>query len=497
MNGPRTPKPKRSTQYRNWVSLSGFVVAISSFFAFVLLFAMDLFAHHGNPYMGILTYLVAPGFLGFGFFMILLGAWLHRRELRKLVPGAPQVFTIDFSRPRDRKALVGFLIGAVIFLLVTALGSYNTYHYTESVTFCGEACHTPMKPEFTAYQNSAHARVACSECHVGPGATWYVKSKINGVNQLYCTMVGDYHRPIKTPVKNLRPAQETCEQCHWPQRYIGQLDRTYAHFLSDDTNTLFSVRLLLNVGGGDPSHGPPGGIHWHMNVANKIEYIAIDEQRQVIPWVRVTGRDGKVTEFRTKDFKANPAKHIIRTMDCMDCHNRPAHNFQAPDDAVDLAITLKKIDASLPWVKSNAVAVLIQNYSTENEALNKIAAMLRCAYEKNAKPGQLDSLVAAVQTIYSQNFFPEMKADWRAYPNNIGHKNWPGCFRCHDGLHKAADGKTKIMASDCNSCHIILAQGSSAADLQKLSAKGCNFFHLDGEMDDFSCNNCHTGAFVK
>src|SRR5579883_438697 len=174
------PKPKRSIQYRNWVSLSGFVVATSSFFAFVLLFAIDLLAHHGNPYMGILAYVVSPTFLTLGVFLIGLGAWLHRRRLRQSGPAASQAFVIDLSRPRDKKALVGFIAGTLCFLFVTALGSYNTYHYTESVNFCGETCHTPMHPEFTAYLNSSHARVACTECHVGPGATWYVKSKING-----------------------------------------------------------------------------------------------------------------------------------------------------------------------------------------------------------------------------------------------------------------------------------------------------------------------------
>jgi hypothetical protein len=180
-------------------------------------------------------------------------------------------------------------------------------------------------------------------------------------------------------------------------------------------------------------------------------------------------------------------------MDCMDCHNRPAHDFRPPNDSVDLAMRVGEIDSSMPWVKSNAVAVLIANYRTENEAMTKIDATLRATYKKSSG---VDRLVAAVQKIYSQNFFPEMKSDWRVYPNNIGHKNWAGCFRCHDGLHKAEDGKSMIAASDCNSCHLILAQGSGA-QLQQLDAKGLDFFHLDANYSDFTCNNCHTGAFTK
>ena len=160
------------------------------------------------------------------------------------------------------------------FLLISALGSYQTYEYTESVQFCGQACHTVMKPEMTAYLHGPHARVACAQCHIGPGATWYVRSKLSGTYQVYATLFNKYPRPIPTPVKNLRPAQETCNQCHWPKEFVGDLDRTYHYFLGDKTNTPYSVRLILKVGGGDPTHGPVGGIHWHMSIADKVEYIA-------------------------------------------------------------------------------------------------------------------------------------------------------------------------------------------------------------------------------
>ncbi len=491
MSDPAKPAPERAVQFRNWVSLSGAVVATGSVFSFILLFAIDLFSHQSNPYMGILAYVVAPAFLFLGLVMLGVGAWIHRRRAR--ATSGPRTFTINLSRPHDRKALIGFIVGAVVFLLASAMGSYNTYHYTESINFCGTACHVPMKPEYTAYLNSAHARVGCTECHVGSGAESYVKSKINGVHQLYCVATDSYHRPIKTPIRNMRPAQDTCEQCHWPQKFIGNLDRTYSHFLSDETNTPFSVRLLLKVGGADPTHGAVGGIHWHMNVANKVEYIATDEQRQVIPWVRITAKDGTVTEFKVKDFTNAPGTNVMRAMDCMDCHSRPAHNFNSPNDSVDLAMTLGEIDPALPWVKSNAVACLIQTYTNENEAMTNIDAALRAKYSQSPK---VNALVAQVQKLDSQNYFPEMKYDWRAYPNNIGHKNWAGCFRCHDGLHKSTDGKRKIEASSCEACHTIVAQGSGA-QLEQVAAKGLTFFHIDAEYSDFSCNKCHTGAFTQ
>lgn len=481
--------------FQNWLSWIGVVIAAGAVFAFVLLFAIDFIAHDGNPYMGILAYVVAPGFFLVGSFLILLGALLKYLHGKKVLRGAaPHTLTIDFTRPRDRKILFWFVMSTMVFLMLTSLGSYKTYQYSESVEFCGLACHTPMKPEYTTYLNSPHARVECAECHVGSGADAYVKAKLNGVHQLIGVITGDYDRPIKTPIRNLRPAQETCEQCHWPQKYNGNLDRTYAHFLSDETNTPFTVRLLLKVGGGGSAQGQSGGIHWHMNIANKIEYIATDEKKQIIPWVRLTDPKGVVTEFRVSDFTNDISKIPIQTMDCMDCHNRPAHQFKAPNDSVDLAMSIGRIDASLPWVKSNAVAVLTGAYTNEQQALAKISQTLKTQYAAYPK---LDSLVSTVQGIYTNNFFPEMKASWSVYPDNIGHKNWNGCFRCHDGKHISNNPKIKmIAATDCNACHTILAQGSGA-DLEKLSPKGHTFFHIDAPNEDFSCTECHTGGPMK
>lgn len=488
---PDSPEQKR--YLRNWLSFAGGVLAVSAFFAFLLLCAIDLFSHNGNPYMGILAYVIAPGFLFLGLGMLVAGVWFERRHAKRGAAAMPSVLHVDLTRPADRRKLQIFVVCSGIFLLCTAIGSYQSYHVSESVTFCGQTCHGPMKPEFTAYQNSSHAHVDCVACHVGHGAEAFVKAKMNGVHQLVGVMTGEYQHPIKTPIRNLRPARETCEECHWPKKFTANLDRTYQHYLADETNTPFAVRISLKVGGSDPAHGPVGGIHWHVSQDNKIEYLATDDRRQVIPWVRVTNPQGVVTEYRSPKFTNDIDGYEIRTMDCLDCHNRPSHRFSSPNDALDLAISIGKIDRSLPWVKSNAVAVLTRPYKTEAEARQQIDASLRAAYSGNPKA---DALVKEVQTIYSQNFFPEMKADWRAYPENIGHKNWPGCFRCHDGTHKSADSKKKIPASDCSSCHSILAQGDGV-QLEKLNAKGNTFVHIDAEYENFDCNSCHTGAQQK
>jgi nitrate/TMAO reductase-like tetraheme cytochrome c subunit len=497
-----TKNVKKPTSLKNWLTVTGAIISLGGLFAFAFLFFIDTFAHHGNPYMGILAYVIAPGFILGGIAFAIIGAWLHARRLKRV----DYNISIDLTRPRDRRIATGFTIGAALFLMVTAFASYQTYHYSESVQFCGQVCHVPMKPEFTAYQASPHAKIDCVDCHVGKGAEAYLKAKINGVHQLKGVLTGDYHHPIKTPVKNMRKAQEICEDCHWRGRDVGVLEKTFNHYLADETNTFFGVRLLMKVGGYSTSYGGLPNIHWHNNPSNKVEFIATDRQRTTIPYVRLTDGTGKVTEYKVKEWTNSVAdvkpengngngdgSLHLRRMDCLDCHNRPAHRFSSPNDAVDRAMAVGKIDPSIPWIKSNVVAAVIAPYSTEDEALEKISAKLKSVYPKEPK---IDQVIAATHAIFKTNLFPEMKADWRSYPNNIGHKESAGCFRCHDGNHKTADGKKTITANNCNLCHTILAQGNPV-DFQKLNPKGHTFFHIDAPNEDFSCNNCHTGAFPK
>lgn len=490
MNPEPSPAPAASAPHtsllRNWTSLIGMALMIASVFSFFFLFLMDSFAHGANPYVGVLTYMVAPAFLALGLFLSVVGV-LWRRHKFRTGPGLALRLQIDLARSRDRRLMSYFVLGSVVFLLIAAMGSYHTYHFTESTVFCGQTCHKVMEPELTAYLNGPHARVSCTECHIGPGATWFVKSKLAGTYQVYAVLAKKYPRPISTPIDNLRPAQETCEQCHWPKKFVGNMDRAYNYFLTDQSNTAHTVRLLLKVGGGDPTHGPVGGIHWHMNVGNKIQYYASDHARQVIPWVRLIDPQGVVTEFRVPKFTNDPPPDAIRTMDCMDCHNRPAHVYQAPNKAVNLAIQLGHIDPSIPFIKSNAVAVLSQPYADRPEALRKIAAGLAATAPKHPR---LAEAIQAVQQIYTNNYFPHMKVSWKTYPDNIGHKDWPGCSRCHDDHHAAPNGR-KIVFNQCNTCHVILAQGSGPK-LEQASLQGQRFQHPGDDIPDgYTCYDCH------
>jgi hypothetical protein len=487
--------PSRLLRFRNWLSFSGMVLAVAALGAFFLLFFMDLFATHANPYMGILAYVVAPMFLLAGLGITMLGYILETRRITRA--GADRraefILHVDLSRKRDRRILVVFLLGSTGFLFLTALGSYETYHLTETNSFCGEACHKPMEPQYKAYQHSAHAQVACVSCHVGPGAENYIRTKVSGVRQLFQMVMDSYPQPINIRHAEQRVAEVTCQTCHWSQKHVGDVHRSYTRFLADEENTPFTVQMVLKVGGSDPVYGPVEGIHSHMNVSNKIEFISLDEQRMEIPWVRVTDSSGKVTEYRTEDFTDDISNYTIRSMDCMDCHNRPAHKFMAPNAAVDHSMSFGRIDPSIPWAKAKVVEALVQEYATRAEAHEKIAAFLRAEYEGDER---VDALIKETLAIYDTNFFPEMKADWRAYPDHIGHKDTNGCFRCHAGNHFTEDRSKTIKGSDCNACHIITAQGAGE-ELQNVNLKGHDFFHLDSEYLEPNCAECHNGQIME
>jgi hypothetical protein len=492
---------------RNWISLGGMILAACSFFATACLIAIDFFQGFRNPYMGILTYLVAPAFLITGLSLIAIGALWERHRRRKLrITELPRFPRLDLNDPRQRLNFVFIAAVTAVFFLLTALGSYRTYQFTESVVFCGQTCHSVMKPEYTAYQESPHAHVACVRCHIGPGASWYVKSKISGAYQVYATLANRYPRPIQAPIQNLRPVQITCEECHWPRKFFGAAEKVWHHYLPDRTNTDWSIRMLLKIGGGDPAFGPVGGIHWHMAVASKVEYISPDTNLQIIPWVRLTDEHGRVTVFQSRDHPLPPgqvASARVHVMDCVDCHNRPTHIFRSPVYAVDLAMSTGRIQPGIPYIKQQAVRALTGKYNTAGEASQTISRALTTYYRSNypgfarTNSGALSQAVAEVQTLYAQNFFPEMKVNWRVYPDNVGHLNFPGCFRCHDGNHVSAGGRT--ITHDCRACHVILAQGPGAAR-SEITPQGVAFKHpvdIGGLWQEYRCSFCHSGALVE
>jgi hypothetical protein len=450
----------RFSLLRNPISLVGMLLATSSSLLFLVMFLADLFGLHTNPYIGIVFFLIIPGVFIFGLLIVPLGAWLTRR--RQLHPQAPTPWPrLDLNDPVQRRGVLIFTALTAANVVIVSLAAYRGVEYMDSVQFCGQTCHTVMKPEFTAYQDSAHSRVACVQCHIGPGATWFAKSKLSGTRQLFAVAFNTHSRPIPSPVQALRPARETCEQCHWPEKFHGDKIRRVVEYSEDEKNTESVTTLQVHVGGGSERLGIAQGIHWHMNVANEVEYISTDDKRQVIPWVRVKDRFGKVREYVADGVTPEQlARGERRTMDCMDCHNRPSHAVAAtPERAVNELIARGDIPKTLPFIRREAVKALKVEYPTQDAAEREISRALRDFYRSQDRAVYMESrqdverAVQATTGIYRRNVFPEMRVQFGTYPNNIGHMDFPGCFRCHDDSHKSKEGKA--ISQDCETCHSI------------------------------------------
>lgn len=489
----------------NRLSYLGAGIAGLSVAAIAFLFIVNTLVGHGRaPYAGLIIFVVLPAVLLAGLTLIPIGMLVERRRVRRTgIRSIPRFPVIDLNVPQERNALAIFAVGTVILLFLSVFGSYQAYEATESVAFCGATCHTVMEPEYVRYQHSPHARVRCVECHVGPGADWYVKSKLSGLYQVYAVAFDTFPRPIVGPIESLRPAQDTCEQCHWPEMFFGAQERRRVSFLSDEQNSPWEIRLLVKTGGTRSPDGGRGSIHWHID--NRVDYIAADPARQDIPWVRVTDRHtGHTTVYRAagSDLPEEPdGTAIVRTMDCMDCHNRPSHSFQSPSAALDEALHHGTISASLPFAKRTGVQLLAAEYPTVDAARAAIADGVRDFYAGHDaelathRADDLGRMIAALQDIYRLNVFPAMRARWDVYPENTDHKIFPGCFRCHDGTHASRDGE--LISHSCTACHVIVAQGPPDHLERSMDPDGLRFNH-PGEMGDawesMACADCHTGA---
>jgi nitrate/TMAO reductase-like tetraheme cytochrome c subunit len=371
---------------------------------------------------------------------------------------------VDLGRPLVRRAVL--LVGVATIANVGILGgaTYKGVEYMDSNQFCGLTCHKVMQPEYTAFLDSPHSRVGCVQCHIGPGAGWFVKSKLSGVRQVFAVGLQTYSRPIPSPVHDLRPARETCEACHWPAKFHGDKLLVRTKYGDDEASTPASTVLLLKLGG----RGKDGlvGIHGrHLDAGERISYVATGGRRQVIPLVTYRDDDGKVVEYASEDTKvssADLAKGESRKMDCIDCHNRPSHVFELPERAVDRAIERGEISRKLPFAKKKGVELLRREYEDRDAATREIPKALAEFYRSShpdayrERRALVESAGSALVAIYLRNIFPDMKVGWGSHPNNIGHEDFLGCFRCHDEAHKSRDGRT--ITQDCNACHSILAQ---------------------------------------
>lgn len=449
---------------QNLVTLVGAVLATTGAVTLIAFWIYDfLLPGPPHPYIGILLFLILPGIFVLGLILIPIGILLRRR--RMLASGIPQETypKVDLREPMVRQGVMLVVFATLLNVLIFGTASFRGVSYMDSTQFCGQTCHTVMTPEFTAYQSSPHAHVDCVECHIGPGAGWFVRSKLSGVRQVFAVTFHTYSRPIGAPVKYLRPARETCEHCHWPQRFSGDKFVVKTTYKDDEKNTPQTTVLLMKVGGRTWQGGV--GIHGrHLNDASRIRYISIDDKRQVIPVVDYTDDQGKTVEYVSTDVQAtrqqlDAGEH--RFMDCVDCHNRPTHAFDIPENAVNKQMSTGLISPDLPFIRKKAVELLKVEYPDRDFAKRQIVEGVNAFYHANY-PAIYDSRRALVQQsadtiagIYLRNIFPEMKMTWGVHPNNLGHNDAPGCFRCHDGSHVSSDGK--MISNDCTACHSLLA----------------------------------------
>ena len=448
----------------NPTSLSGVVLTTSSALTLIAFWFYDfLLPGPPHPYIGILLFLILPGIFVIGLLLIPLGIWLRRRALRARGQ-LPQIYpAIDLRQPMVRQSLLLVSIATFLNVLIFGTASYRGVAYMDSAQFCGQTCHTVMEPEFTAYQGSPHSHVGCVDCHIGPGAGWFVRSKLSGIRQVFAVTFHTYSRPIHAPVKYLRPARETCDQCHWPQRFTGDRFLVKPTYKDDEKNTALTTVLLLKIGG--RTWQGSVGIHGrHLDDGSRIRYISIDDQRQVIPVVYYTDDKGKTVEYISTDIKTTPQQLEAgehRAMDCVDCHNRPTHAFDLPENAVNRQLAAGLISPELPFIRKKAVELLKTDYPDRDSAKRQIVDQLNGFYRTNyssvynSRRALVEQSAESVADIYLRNIFPAMHMTWGVHPNNLGHNDFPGCFRCHDGSHTSADGQT--ISNDCTACHNLLA----------------------------------------
>jgi hypothetical protein len=433
------------------------------------LFAIQLWGYEGGPYIGILLYLILPMIFVAGLILIPIGAILYRRKLRRDTgEDVPLMPVFDLNNPATRRWMIIFVALTMLNIVIVASATYKGVHYMESVEFCGLTCHTVMEPEHTAHARSPHSRVACAECHIGPGADWFVKSKLDGSWQMISVAFDLYPRPVPTPLHDLRPARETCEQCHWPAKFVGDKLRMFTHFKDDEQNTELTSAVLLKVGGTRANNAH--GIHWHVDPDVKIRYRS-DESREEVYEIELSheGAEPKVYSVRN----APEDEGMWRDMDCVDCHNRPTHIYDSPGPAVDKAIRDGLIDRSLPFVKREALRIIQEKYESHEAAREGLLAELQAFYAANypdvaaEKADLITAAGTALGDIYSVNIFPQMEVWWDTYPNHIGHEQSDGCFRCHKRSMRTEDREQ--VSNDCDTCHLLLAEEEESPQIFSVS----------------------------
>jgi len=459
-----TERPTWFLLTRHWVSLVGIALLATAIISWLFVLPLQVRGHVDNPYVGIIVFLILPLVFFAGLVLVPIGIFLGKRQIRQ---GLAEP---SFDRKTALRRIAWFVgVVTVLNIIVGTQVTYRAVEHMETPQFCGASCHS-MKPEYAAYQNSLHSRVECVECHVAPGAAGWISSKTNGTRQLIETVFNTYRRPIPSALESHRliPSRKTCENCHWPQNLGGVRLHVFNKYAEDEPNTRSQTVLLMMVGGNKLS-----GIHGaHFGPGVRIRYAATDSTRQTIPWVEYQNTaTGETRILHSSGTAADSGGMPPYEMECVDCHNRPTHTFDLPDRAMDKAIALGDISVTLPFIKKKGLELLKADYQTSEQANARLVPALESFYEQGypdlygKRRDDIHKAGEAILAIYNRNVFPDLKVTWGTYPNNLGHTDFPGCFRCHDGDHSSADGKT--ISQDCNACHEPLATDEASPEILK------------------------------
>lgn len=398
--------------------------------------------------------------------------------------------------------LLPFIFMGLLSLVVLISGIY-AWEYTNSPEFCGTACHT-MPPEYTSYLASPHARVDCVECHIGRDfIATRISRKAGDIKHIISLAFKQYEFPIQAD--DLRPARDTCEQCHFPEKFSDDSLREIRTFASDQSNTPSSIFLTLKTGGGTQREGLGRGIHWH--IENQVFYLAVDSAEQEIPFVRVIQDDGALIDFVELGSSVNAAEidtGSLQAMDCITCHNRITHLVPKPEDAVDEMLARGTISPLIPEIRRKSLEALHIPIETKSAGLEGIESLL--TYYQINYPDYYavnnELIAAAIDALldyYRISVFPEQKSDWDSHKDNLGHRDSPGCFRCHDGEH--LNDQNQAIRLECNLCHSIPVVAKSSDFVTRIeisrgpepeSHLSPNWIALHRDVFDSSCSKCHT-----
>jgi hypothetical protein len=447
----------------HWVSMAGMFLVATALITWIFVLPLHVRGRAPNPYIGIIVFMVVPIMFLAGLVSVPLGIYLARRQVRTRLAAA----IVDRSVAVRRLAV--FLgVTALINVLVGTQVTYRAVEQLESVRFCGEACHV-MAPQARSHAVSPHARVPCVECHVGEGARGWIESKAAGSRQMIDVVFNTYERPVPSPLASGRlvPSRESCEHCHWPEKFAATRLRVISRFAEDEANSETQTVLMMMVGG-----SRSGGIHGkHFGPGIEIRFAPADPERQHIPWVEyrnTTTNETRVYKSGEGSTTTAPTTSPV-VMECVDCHNRPSHTLAPPERELDVAFAGGWLPTSLPFLKKTSLEALKASYGSSDEAARKIPEAIERYYRQAhpdvyaARTADVQSAARHVAEIYGRNVFPDLNVTWGTYANNLGHESSPGCFRCHDDQHTTADGRS--IAQDCAACHEVVAMEEAAPEI--------------------------------